>query len=153
MYCPSCGTEVTMSLNYCNRCGANLSPSANLPEQIARPVSLTGPTVAVALMVVIGLGIVFAGAVELSTRGIHPAVLTWIVLGSLGMIMGIAALLIRQWSNLAGLAKTQPAPRKQAKESTLPPAPSQLPPMRTEPAASVTEHTTRTFEPVKGKEW
>ena len=60
MYCQSCGTEVTKELNYCNRCGANLNASSNLPEQFVRPVSLTAPTIAVALMVVISLGIIFA---------------------------------------------------------------------------------------------
>lgn len=147
MYCSSCGTEVALGLNYCNRCGANLSQSSNLPEQPLRPINLTGPTIAIALMVVIGLGIVFASVSDLARNDIHPAALAWMVIGGLGMIMGVAALVIRQWSNLAGVAKqkehTFPRKKPAAKES----APAQLPPLRSEPVPSVTENTTRTFEP------
>ena len=147
MYCSSCGTEVIQGLNYCNRCGANLSQSSNLPDQPLRPVNLTGPTIAIALMVIVGLGIIFASVNDLARNDFHPVALTWMVIGGLGMITGVAALVIRQWSNLAGVAKQkeQTFPRKKtaAKES----APAQLPPLRSEPVPSVTEHTTRTFDP------
>lgn len=147
MYCPSCGTEVTLGLNYCNRCGANLSQSTNLPEQPVRLVNLTGPTIAIALMVIVGLGIVFASMSDLARNGFHPVALTWMVIAALGMIMGVAALVIRQWSNLAGVVKPkeQSLPRKKSADKEF--APAQLPPLRSEPVPSVTEHTTRTFEP------
>src|SRR4051794_25060045 len=105
MYCQSCGTEVTKELNYCNRCGANLNQSSNQPVQIVRPVSLTAPTITIALMVVIGLGITFGSVSELARRDVHPAALTWMVICGLGMVMGVAALVLRQWTNLAGGAK------------------------------------------------
>lgn len=148
MYCPSCGTEVTLGLNYCNRCGANLSQSTNLPEQPVRHVNLTGPTIAIALMVTIGLGIIFASVSDLARNDFHPVALTWMVIAGLGMIVGVAALVIRQWSNLAGVVKPkeQSLPHKKSagKEPVIP---AQLPPLRSEPVPSVTEHTTRTFEP------
>lgn len=148
MYCQSCGTEVTKELNYCNRCGAHLNTSSQLPEQFVRPVSLTAPTVAVALMVVISLGIIFASISDLARKEIHPAALTWMVIGGLGMIIGVVALILRQWSQLAGVTKQQErsTPRKKPFEKEAAPLP--LPAMRTEPVPSVTEHTTRTFEPV-----
>lgn len=148
MYCQSCGSEVTKELNYCNRCGANLNVSSNLPDQVVRPVSLTAPTIAVALMVVISLGIIFASISDLARKEIHPAALTWMVIGGLGMIIGVVALILRQWAQLAGVAKQQERslPRKKIFEKEAAPLP--LPPLRSEPIASVTEHTTRTFEPV-----
>jgi hypothetical protein len=148
MYCPSCGTEVTLGLNYCNRCGANLGQPSNLPEQPVRPVSLTGPTIAIALMVVIGLGITFASVADLAKKDIHPVALTWMVIAGLAMITGVAALIIRQWSYLAGVArpKEQSLPRKKSAGKE-PVVPAQLPPLRSEPVPSVTENTTRTFEP------
>ena len=148
MYCHSCGTEVTKELNYCNRCGANLKLASNLPELPLRSVSLTGPTIAIALMVIIGLGITFASVAELSRNGVHPAALTWMVIGGLGMITGVAALVVRQWSHLAGVVRQKEPrfPRKKPAESEA--APTQLPPMRSEPISSVTDHTTRTFEPL-----
>jgi hypothetical protein len=148
MYCSSCGAEVTKELNYCNRCGANLKLSANLPEQYLRPVSLTGPTIAIALMVIFGLGITFASIAGLARNGVHPVALTWMVIGALGTITGVAAMVLRQWSQLAGVVKQkeQRLPRKKPAESES--APIQLPPMRSEPISSVTDHTTRTFEPL-----
>ena len=145
MYCSSCGTEVTKELNYCNRCGANLNHSLNQPEQPLRSVSLTGPTIAIALMVFFGLGITFASVAGLARNGVHPAALTWMVIGSLGMITGVAAMVLRQWSHLAGVVKSkeQRPPRRKAAENDT--APIQLPPMRSEPISSVTDHTTRTF--------
>jgi hypothetical protein len=149
MYCPSCGTEVTLGLNYCNRCGANLSQASNLPEQLpVRQVSLTGPTIAIALMVIVGLGIIFASVADLAKNDFHPVALTWMVVAGLAMITGVAALVIRQWSYLAGVVKPkeQSLPRKKSAGKE-PIVPAQLPPLRSEPVSSVTEHTTRTFEP------
>ena len=148
MYCPSCGSEVTKELNYCNRCGENLKLSSDLSEQPLRPVSLTGPTIAIALMVIFGLGITFASVAGLARNGVHPAALTWMVIGGLGMITGVAAMVLRQLSQLAGVAKQkeQRLPRKKPAQSES--TPSQLPPMRSAPISSVTDHTTRTFEPI-----
>ena len=149
MYCQSCGTEVTKELNYCNRCGANLNQSSNLPAQIVRPVNLTAPTITIALMVLIGLGIIFASISDLARKDIHPAALTWMVICGLAMITGVAALVLRQWTNLAGGAKEKERtfPRKKPVEVEAS-APKPLPPMRSEPIQSVTDHTTRTFDPV-----
>jgi hypothetical protein len=138
-------------LNYCNRCGANLNQPANQAEADMRPVNLTAPTIAICLMVVIALAIIFVGATELLARGINPTALTWMVIVSLAMVMGVSSLFIRQWTTLAGLA--QPKERKkpaETKPSALAP-PAQLPPMRSEPVPSVTDHTTRTFDPVKAR--
>lgn len=148
MYCQSCGTEVTKELNYCNRCGANLNVSSNLPEQFVRPINLTGPTIAVALMVVISLGIIFASVNDLARKDIHPAALTWMVIGGLAMIAGVTAMILRQWSQLAGVTKQQERtlPRKKPVEKES--KPMSLPPMSSNPIPSVTDHTTRTFDPI-----
>ena len=148
MYCQSCGMEVTRELNYCNRCGANLNQSSNLPAQIVRPVNLTAPTITIALMVLIGLGIVFASVTDLARKDVHPAALTWMVICGLGLIMGVAALVLRQWANLAGGVKEKERERAFPRKKPAEPAPGQLPPMRSESIPSVTEHTTRTFDPV-----
>ena len=151
MYCPSCGTEVVLGLNYCNRCGANLSQSSNLPEQPVYHVNLAGPTIAISLMVVIGMIIIFKSITDMANSGIHPVALTWMVIGSLGMLTAVAALIIRQWSHLAGGAKPKERVLPHRKSAGSEPVPTQLPPLRSEPIASVTEHTTRTFEPSKVK--
>ena len=148
MYCSSCGTEVALGLNYCNRCGANLSQSSNQAEELPpRQVNLTGPTIAIALMVVIGLGIIFATVADLARSEFHPVALTWMVVAGLAMLAGVASLVIRQWSNLAGVVKPKERPLSHKKAAAKEHVPAQLPPLRSEPIGSVTENTTRTFEP------
>jgi hypothetical protein len=148
MYCQSCGSEVTKELNYCNRCGANLNLPSTLPDAPVRPVNLTGPTIAIALMVVIGMGIIFASVNDLARKDVNWAGLTWMVIVGLGMIGGVAALIIRQWSHLAGAARQQERPLSRKKPAEKESAPMSLPPANSQPIASVTDHTTRTFDPV-----
>jgi hypothetical protein len=149
MYCPSCGTEVTRELNYCNRCGANLSLTTNVSEQPVRVVSTSGPIWAMAMMVVIGLGIIFAGVADLAKKDIHPAALTWMVIGSLGMLLGVVALFLKYWSPTVGGAQKLERPAKRNKTMASEQRPAQLPSSRMEPIPSVTENTTRTFNPIE----
>ncbi|MDT5061767.1 MAG: hypothetical protein QOH63_2226 [Acidobacteriota bacterium] len=149
MYCPSCGTEVTMELNYCNRCGANLSQTTNVSEQPVRVVSTSGPIWAMAIMVIFGLGIIFSGVNALARRDINGAMLAWIVLGSLGMLLGVVSLFLRHWSHIIGGSQQTERPAKRNKTVANEHRPAQLPPTRIEPVPSVTENTTRTFEPIE----
>ena len=151
MYCSSCGIEVSKELNYCNRCGANLPSSVNpVPQVYAPRVKLTGPSIALALMVVMSIAAIFSGVNRLALNGVHPTALVWMIIISLGMVFGVAALVIRLWASLltnssartleqhpAQLRKPQPNAQLQA---------AQTGPMNA-PISSVTDHTTRTFEP------
>jgi hypothetical protein len=149
MYCPSCGTEVTRELNYCNRCGANLSLAANVSEQPVRIVSTSGPIWAMAMMVVISLGIMFASVTDLARRDVHPAALTGIVLGVIAMLFGVVSLFLKYWSSMNGGAQPVERPAKRSKEIAGEQRQAQLPPSRMEPVSSVTENTTRTFNPIE----
>jgi hypothetical protein len=146
MYCPSCGSEITVELKYCNRCGANLNWSMP-PQAPPARINLHFPSLVLGLTVIIGLGIVFGGATSMAERGVHPAAIVWMVLFSVAALFGCVALMIRFWTKLMSLQR----------ETTLPPqmrptfaersAPPPLPP-RMEPIGSVTENTTRTFAPI-----
>jgi hypothetical protein len=146
MYCPTCGNEITIELNYCKRCGANLSLPVTAMTP-APPVKLTAPSLVLGLTIVCGLGIVFGGVTELASQGIHPIALAWIVIASMAMLFGFSGLLIRFWSKMASLPRAlppQPLARQQMKDRV---ASQQLPP-HFEPVPSVTENTTRTFSPI-----
>jgi len=69
MYCPSCGSEYTVELKYCNRCGANLGAGLEEQNQIV-PISLTKPALIIGavmtILTIMGFGMVLTGAVELS---------------------------------------------------------------------------------------
>ena len=102
-------------------------------------------------MVVAGLGILLGSVRSLARDDVHPVALTWIVIGGLGMILGVAALVIRQLSQVAGVKKEKERPAPLGKPGKSQSPTIQLPPMRSEPVSSVTDHTTRTFEPAKRK--
>ncbi|HKS27746.1 MAG TPA: hypothetical protein VJS44_08000 [Pyrinomonadaceae bacterium] len=153
MYCSSCGIEVSKELNYCNRCGANLNPSANLPAQVyAPPVKLAVPVIALSVTVVLSLIIIFSAAVSLHERGLNPVALAWIVIISMAMVFGIVGhfsrLITTFLKNSSGRTEAAQPPaqlRKPQPNEQLPAAPTG--PMNA-PIASVTDHTTRTFDPV-----
>ncbi len=154
MYCPSCGSEITVELKYCNRCGANLTQTMqSMPMMVPVPMKLTGPTLVVGLTIVAGLGVIISGARELAGMQIHPAALTWIVLFGMATLFGCTALLLRFWLKLVSLQRES----RQLEMKKSPPAiaapqqgfvqPPQLTPLH-DHIPSVTEHTTRTFAPV-----
>jgi hypothetical protein len=149
MYCPSCGNEITVELNYCNRCGANLTlPAANFPAPIVAPVKLTAPTIVLGLTVTGGLGIIFGGASKFVEMGLHPAAITWIVLFGMATLFGCTALLIRFWSKMFSLQRESPTLTQSVRPVTGRGVSQQQLPPRLEPMPSVTENTTRTFSPV-----
>ena len=156
MFCPSCGTEYAIGLPYCNRCGANLN-AAPSPQAPPVQVTVTKPALIIGIVLVLltlgGFGMLISGAVELSRAAQmgSDGIFALIALGML-TILTTDIFLVRQLSRLitASLSSgTQPKARPQpaftpAPQAQLrPPAPPHL-----SGAPSVTEHTTRFFEPV-----
>ena len=150
MYCASCGTEVTSELTYCNRCGANLRPIAT--QVGVAPTKLVGAawaiSIAVTLVTLIGFGMVFGVVMTLIERGINLSEGGMVlVFFSLLFIFTIVALLIRQLSRVLSLPQLPVAA-----------TPTQVPKIMDAyipeisagkmPVASVTDHTTRTLQPV-----
>lgn len=153
MYCPSCGSEISVELKYCNRCGANLAVvPANYPAPMVKPMRLSLPAIVLGLTVTFGLGIIFDGAKELAQMHLHPAAITWMVIFSLATLFGCTALILRFWLKVFSLNRESYQPANQIRPpmqmSTPIPGPRQQFPPRLEPVPSVTEHTTRTISPV-----
>lgn len=151
MFCPSCGTEST-GLNYCNRCGANLTAPAPASIVQVAAINLTKPILIigalVALLTLGGFGAIVSGTIEMAQRGaanVSPA----LPIFGLPCILVIDILLIRQLSKLISAALStnrvqaqQPLPPMQSDARYIPPPPT----ARIEAAPSVTENTTRFFE-------
>ena len=150
MYCPSCGTETTVGLNYCNRCGANLVAQVAPPVQFV-PINLTKPILiigAVLLFITLGgfAGII-SGTIEMVERGagaVSPAIP---VIG-IPSLLTIDILLIRQLSKLisAALSPNRLPASTQVAQPHHEPWLSRPNTARLEPAPSVTENTTRFLE-------
>lgn len=151
MYCASCGVAVAQGLSYCNYCGAKLNETGDsfIKSSEVKPETLVA---AMVFVFVFGLGAITV------LMGVMKAVIHLDV----GQILGIAMLSFLIMLLLEGVFVWQLARRpRRAKE----PAGIERPKERTtneldaarerllpEPVPSVTEHTTRAFEPIYQKQ-
>jgi hypothetical protein len=150
MYCPTCGAE-SIGLNYCNRCGANLTAPVPAPVVQYVPVSVTKPVMILAILVAMitlgGFAGIVSGTIQMVERGaagVSPA----LPIFGLPCILVIDILLIRQLSKLisAALSPNQlqaPPPLAPITDPRYVPATTTA---RLEGGASVTENTTRFLE-------
>ncbi len=151
MFCPTCGAE-SIGLNYCNRCGANLTAPVASPIVQFVPVSVTKPILIIGILIAMitlgGFGGIVSGTIQMVERGaggVSPA----LPIFGLPCILVIDILLIRQLSKLISAALS---PNRLPPPETLAAMqgdPRYLPPTTTarlEGAASVTENTTRFLE-------
>jgi len=151
MFCPSCGAEYTIELNYCNRCGANLGSGLNANAEIA-PINLTKPILIIAATLLVltlgGFAGVISGTIEIVRAGagaVSPAIPVF----GIPSILTIDILLLRQLSKLISAALS-PNRLPARKTSVQPQSELHFPrPANAglEPAPSVTENTTRFFQP------
>ena len=152
MYCPSCGAELNSELVYCNRCGANLRPTSN---HSATPGKIVGVAWAISTAVVLvtlgGFGLMFALAMSLISRGISlsgggMALIAIFLL----VILAVAWLLIRQLSRVLDISELTGGAThsKTSAQPALSDKPIQQISAPREPFTSVTDHTTRVFEPI-----
>lgn len=147
MYCSSCGSAVPPGLSYCNRCGADLRPKENEVAKRSGPSPnfLVGGIVAVTtfgLFLVIMLMGVMSNVLH-SPDGLINGFAAVAFLSVLLVDVLFAWLLLR--SKKSRTEKTDVIQLKEAIRAELHAAQTWGLP---EPAASVTDHTTRTLEPV-----
>jgi hypothetical protein len=146
MYCPSCGVAVAQGLSYCNYCGAKLSAAGDngLESPEVRPELLVS---AMAGVFILGLAaITILMGVMKTVLGLPvERVLVFSLLPFLIMLMleGVfLRLLFRRKRRTEKVAETVHLKGQATKELDAAHAHA-LP----EPIPSVTEHTTRAFDP------
>jgi hypothetical protein len=145
MYCHACGIALTQQTRYCNRCGAQLAAQDQTGEIRRAEKRLDEYLDGLFWITVFGIGLVLGGMVLMKKVGLGDLfILAYLVLS-------FAAFLINFGLSLRGalrLGRTSSEFEKISERQT-----SQLEPVSQlaglEPASSVTEHTTRSFEPVK----
>lgn len=156
MYCPNCGAESTFGLNYCKQCGANLTETAQstttpTTKNTAAALILAAATVAIVLG---GLGIVFTstlGLVGPQPPGFSQPVSDSMTIGGMMVAFGssaivlVALMLIKLFSRVMGYGSLVEKPFRRATSS--PPQQRTQIPAPPIVVSSVTEHTTRNFEP------
>lgn len=148
MYCSSCGVAVAQGLSYCNHCGAKVSGAkgdGDAKSSGASPASLVWAMVSV---FVVGLGAIIALMGVM--KGVGPfneaLIRVFATLSFLLMLAveGVFIWLLLRRNKGAKKAGDTPLLTKQA-TAELGATQERL---LSEPVPSVTEHTTRTFEPV-----
>ena len=148
MFCPSCGTESPIELNYCNRCGANLT--AMVSPVVVAPVSVTKPIIIIGTLMLFltlgGFAGVLSSALELAKKVGGGDLSMAIVFFGMITILTIDCLLFTLLSRLikAALAPSLTSTIKQTPHNQ--PRLNRPNTARLEPAPSVTENTTRFFD-------
>jgi hypothetical protein len=149
MYCHACGIALTQPTKYCNRCGAQLGATDVVrKEKTADEKRLDSYVDGLFWISVFGIAFIIGGAILLKkTQFTDLVILIYAVLSS-------TVFLINFGLNLFGALSLM----RRTKEGKLTMQPghetAELNPARPEmfltPAHSVTENTTRSFEPVQG---
>ena len=148
MYCSSCGVAVAQGLSYCNYCGAKLNGvkgETQIKSSEVKPETLVA---AMVIVFVFGLGaITVLMGVMKAVLGLNVGqILAFTLLSFLIMLLieGVCIrLLFRRKRGTEEAGDTVPLKGQATKELDAAQARG-LP----EPVPSVTEHTTRAFEPV-----
>ncbi len=145
MYCSSCGVAVAQGLTYCNYCGAKLNlDSGDKPPDI-RPGGLVTMMVATFIM---GLFVItiFMAVMKTVLHFEYGPLVAFTMLGFLIMLM-LEGIFIRLLFRPIKHRDSEPRNTFQNSRATTKEleAQSQVP---IEPIASVTEHTTRAFDPI-----
>ena len=154
MFCQSCGTALTKGLTYCNRCGARAASPALAPpaknDKLAEVVYVLATFASVVGLG--GLAIVYFLIRELLRGGFEQSRIVVVTFFCLMAVVGLAALLIKHMSRAlsALLHSGTGAGENQAAAEAAESASRQTAQIEAprEPVASVTDHTTRTFDPV-----
>lgn len=153
MYCSTCGGAVSRALTYCNHCGAKLNgspqddapprPSAQFPESLIWAVvgTLLG-----------GIGLVI-GLMAVMKEVVHFN-MEWIIgfsIVSFLLLCVVEIVLIKQLLRYQTPRQESTDPKHQTRENTTKELEEAQPLALPDPILSVTEHTTRAFDPVFSK--
>lgn len=147
MYCPSCGSAVPAAVSYCNRCGAKVSAKG---EGAGAWASLSPNLVVCAMAVVFFPGIAAFFALLMLMKngpgGFDPMIL---VAAALTFLLLVGVELALFWLLVSGRREARKAAAAEsAKEHATKGLAGARAPSLPEPTSSVTEHTTRTFDPL-----
>jgi len=145
MYCSSCGSALTPNLVYCNKCGARVSPS-DTDER--RPD--IAPEFLISAMIglfVLGIGVVI-GLMAVMKRGVgfDPPIILAITMLCFSLLFLIESILIVFLFRASFRRKRKDV--EQLKRPTTKELEAGTPLGLPANMASVTEHTTRAFDPV-----
>lgn len=148
MYCPACGTAVNKDLNYCKNCGARISEKKESSGNQLSEASVNFLIAALLGIPIAGIGLIIGLMSVMKKELDFPNDLIGIViLMSFFLLLAAEAGVIwLLWSRTRVRKETPANPElKEAAKKELSEARAE--PI-SQPVSSVTENTTRSFEPV-----
>ncbi|HEV7747593.1 MAG TPA: hypothetical protein VGO56_21520 [Pyrinomonadaceae bacterium] len=148
MYCSACGVAIAQGLTYCNYCGAKLSgttPERATKSSEANPQFLLSSMIALFVFGLVAITMLM-GVMKVMLGLPSEQVLTAALLPFLVMLLleGLCFKLLLQRNQTAKQTGAVPQLKDQTTKELAGAAERLLP----EPIPSVTDHTTRTLEPV-----
>ena len=149
MYCQNCGSGLNPQTKYCNRCGTSLVPAGEVRmEKTAAEKRLDEYLDGLFWISVFGLAFILGGAILLKKVNFHDGIiLAYIVLSSTVFLINFGFSL---WGAVSMMRSSKGKLTMQPGHDTRELTPKMEPVMM--PAGSVTENTTRSFEPVYNKQ-
>jgi hypothetical protein len=151
MYCPNCGDQTTQGLKYCKRCGAGLSGSGTPVELKSSFGKMMGMLLPIAVVSLGGFIALFTTVYSLGERAsFDTRALIGIMAFGGATVVCVVGLLVWLLLRLSGY---EPIARPEKSERTAPRnyVPQQLPATPIS-MPSVTENTTRNFDPIAYRE-
>lgn len=146
MYCQSCGIPLSQQMKYCNRCGALLIKSDDAADLKRFEKRLDNYLDGLFWVTVLGLAFIFGGLILLKKFDFEEWVLiTFVSLSSTAFLINFVVNLwgtLRLMKGKREIDELQEQEREELKATTA----ALLSPAST--PVSVTENTTRSFEPV-----
>ena len=144
MYCSSCGAGVAQNISYCNHCGANLSRAAAGKSSDVKPGILVP---AMVFLFVFGLiAITMLTGVMKAELGFNEGQILAFTALSFLILLGLEGVFVsllfrrQRHQDQGGMAKLKERATTELNARRVPELP--------EAAPSVTEHTTRAFDPI-----
>ena len=146
MYCSSCGAAMVRGLNYCNHCGAKVTGERGntaLKSPEVRPESLIWGIVAV---LIFGFVAIMFLMMAMKMVGLNTGqILAFTMLSFLIMLVVEGVFIWQLLGRKRGAEETADTDLKEQTTKELREAQARA---LSEPMPSVTEHTTRAFEPI-----
>ena len=148
MYCPSCGVSVAQGSTYCKHCGEKLSGAkgdAVITSSEVKPELLVSAMVAVFVLGLVAIAVLIGVLKQVAGFDL-PFLLAATMLSFLLMLVVEGVLIGLLLKGKSGAKEAGDTERlKEQKTKELGEGQARVLP---EPAPSITEHTTRAFEPI-----
>jgi hypothetical protein len=148
MYCSSCGFAVSGDVNYCKNCGARSSGAKG--EGVAKPsVAFSESLIwAIVAVFVVGLGCIIGLMAVMKDYGFDKGVIIGVTLLIFLLMLAVEGVFIRLLTGHTRGAKEMSDTRRLKEKATQELGVAAQARALREPVPGVTEHTTRTFEPI-----